>query len=115
VSEIRYPVVPPYEPEQGEVLMERPGQSWHPTLFTWVPLGDPRLPFRFPGTPAQVYRQAMDQIVSESVMKATIGQWADYLWESDFGDPPEGWVEVRSGMPGVTRRFIPPVSVEHHE
>ena len=55
---IKYPAVPPYDPEEGEVLMARHGWSWHPKLRNWLRSSDPALPFRFPGTPAQVYAQA---------------------------------------------------------
>ena len=52
--------------------------------------------------------QTTSKVAKQETIVATIGAYADYFWESDFGDPPEGWVEVRSGMPGVTRRFLPP-------
>lgn len=62
LDKFRYPVVPPYEPQQGEVLTERPGWFFHSTLFRWLPNGDPAQPFRFPGTPQQVYAQAQFKI-----------------------------------------------------
>lgn len=62
MSDIRYPVVPPYEPDRGEVLTERPGWFFHSTLHHWLPNGDPAQPFAFPGTPREVYAQAQLKI-----------------------------------------------------
>jgi hypothetical protein len=45
--------------------------------------------------------------------KAVISQYADYYHESDFLPPPPGWVEIESGMPGVTRAWIPPKEDDH--
>jgi hypothetical protein len=78
-NQIKYPPVPPEEPEQGEVLMFRPGMKWHAGLSTWLPETDPRLPFPFPGKPHQVYRQAMRTIQRENFPCKGCGKCLDCL------------------------------------
>ena len=46
----------------------------------------------------------------DKVVEAKITEYADFYHESDFIDPPKGWIEIESFAPGITRAFVPPPS-----